>query len=510
MDSSKDRSPRTIGHYRVLERLGCGGMGVVYKAEDGRLHRFVALKLLPDALARDPVAVARFRREAQAASALNHPGICTIYDIGESDGTAFIAMEHLEGTALDRLVAAGPIDLPRLVGIATDVADALHAAHAAGIVHRDIKPANIFVTSRGQAKILDFGIAITTGAPADISRAVTTPPLTSAGTTVGTVAYMSPEQVRGQAVDARSDLFSFGVVLYEIATGVRPFRGDTDALVFDGILNRAAVAADRVNAAIPAALTAVIEKALEKDRGLRYQSAADILADLRRLTRDASSGSVRVAPARRTSTAWVIAAVAVVTGAVAAGWMLRPRAPAPFERYRISQITNTGRALFAALSPDGKFIVNVQRGDGEQQGVWLRNIATDSDTVIVPPAPILYRSITFSADGNYLYVRQAAGQTANFLNLYRAPVLGGGMQLVVHDIDTNVSFSPDGRRMAYARANSPQPGTMSLLVADQDGSDEHTVLTAPIRAGTVRRPRGLPTAGCSRIPRRTPSEPSAG
>jgi len=494
MDSAEpvDAPQRTVAHYRIVDRLGSGGMGVVYKAEDMRLHRFVALKLLPDAVARDPVSVARFSREAHAASALNHPGICTIYDVGESEGTAYIAMECLEGTPLDRLTAAGPIAISSIVAVAGDVADALDAAHAAGIVHRDIKPANIFVMTRGNAKILDFGLARTTPAPDGVSRAVTTPLLTSAGTTVGTVAYMSPEQVRGEVADARSDLFSFGVVLYEMATGARPFRGDTDGLLFDAILNRAPLPATRLNPAIPPALGAVIDKALEKDRCLRYQSAAEMRADLRRLTRDASTESAPVASARPLSRSGVVAACAIIAVAAVVAWTWRPRTPpVPFGHYNITQITSTGRASYAALSADGKFIVNVQRGDGNQS-LWLRNIATGSDTMVAPPAPMIYTNVAFSADGNYLYALRAAGQTTNFLNLYRQPVLGGSMQMVVRDVDSNVSFSPDGRRMAYARANSPHTGEMTILVADADGSHEQQVLSRPITVGYGSTPAWSP------------------
>jgi len=507
----------TIAHYRVLRKLGSGGMGVVYEAEDTKLGRRVALKFLPENSHRDPQALERFLREARAASSLNHSGICTIHAIEEHQAKTFIAMELLEGQTLDKLTRQGAIPVARAIEIGIQLADALDAAHKKGIIHRDIKPANIFVTERGPVKILDFGLAKLTSehhayADGETIGDPETLLLTSPGTAVGTIAYMSPEQARGEELDARSDLFSLGAVLYQIVTGKQPFPGSTSAVVFDNILRNTPLAPVSLNPEVPAELERILNKALEKDRDVRYQVAAELRADLKRLQREldsgkviaASSASARAAttqtppagassvpaPAPSSSSVLITAAskhklgtgvtigvIAILLAAAIFGGytlVLKTR-HVPFERFSIENLTNNGHVSVAAISPDGKYLLHVMEENG-LQSLWLRHIPTASNTQVVAPAAARYYGLTFSPNGNYIYFVRRDEEEHTIASLYRAPMLGGNPQVLIRDVDSPATFSPDGQRLAYLRERHDSP-FWDLLVAHEDGSPDRALFT---------------------------------
>lgn len=514
---------RQISHYRVLHKLGSGGMGVVYEAEDLTLGRHVALKFLPRDQQQTPQAPQRFRLEARSASALNHPNICTIYEIGEENGEPFIAMELLQGEPLDTYLLHHTLTTTEIVNIAIGVADGLDAAHHAGIIHRDIKPGNIFITARGEPKILDFGLAKAavdgTGKPrvSGASEAVTVAPehLTSPGMAVGTVAFMSPEQARGQELDARSDVFSLGSVLYQMVTGQPPFAGETPAVIFDGILNREPAPVTDRAPEIPPRLQDVINTALEKDRDLRYQSAAEIRAELKRIKRDGGSGraatgtgssSVSRAPsstqtstpaasasavvsaqARKTKPAlWLAAAAVVILGGSAAWWWqsstTRTVAPLDVTGMSVTRLTQNGNAVAVAISPDGRYVIYALR-EGEREGLWVRQVATQSDVQVLTAAEVRYQGLSFSPDGNYVFFTRVDVGNNNYASLYSMPVLGGTPRQLVHDIDTAVTFSPDGRRLAFVRG-VPDVGKARLLMANADGSGEQILWETNADANT--------------------------
>jgi Tol biopolymer transport system component len=481
-----------LGHYRIERLLGTGGMGEVYLADDTKLGRRVALKVLSASLTGDPDRRERFEREARAAAALNHPNIVTIHSVEEADGVPFLTLELVDGQTLGEIIPEGGLPLERVLTLGIPLADAVGAAHQRGITHRDLKPANVMITADGRLKVLDFGLAkVREEAQVALEAGMPTAALTGEGRIVGTVAYMSPEQAEGKAVDQRSDVFSLGIILYEMATGRRPFEGDTHMSTLSAIIKDTPKSIADVRPGLPRELSKIINRCLAKDVEDRYQSAKDLRNDLRALKNELTSGEVvpisgsgvhavpPAAAAKRPTgliAAGILAAIAAVGGA--AFWLNGAATPAepasrPFDSISLTRLTTSGTAGLAAMSRDGRYVAHVSFREG-QQSLWLRQIATTSNVEIVPSAEVRYNGLTFSPDGNHIYYSTYA-RGANIGLLYQVPVLGGGARLVLEDVDTSVTFSPDGKQFAFIRGY-PDDGKSAVILANADGTGQRQLI----------------------------------